>query len=594
MTFRDLYERLTPLFTERYREKPADFLYAASDRPPWGFSLGMSIQHALAVLMMLMYSVIAGHAIGLEGAVLRDFLAIGTLIMGFGTLLNGLTTRVSAGHLLVDFQGPVIMTVFISVAGAAGTGAAAGGALASGIALMVLGRFVPKLRLLFPAEISGLLLILMGMSLIPVGIRQTFGLGAGDGRSLAMTHELAATTTLATIVALSIWTTGRLRVLSLLAGAAVGLAVSILLGDFGASELDRLTGEPLFSLPGEHYRPPLPVFHVATIIPYLLTSLMVAVNALGASVMIDRMDDKHWRRTDLPMIGRLLNGLGLCHLLNGLTATPTVAICSVNLGLAQVTGVTARRVGALTGVLLMILAFLPMITSGISLLPKPVIGAVLFFTAAQMMVSGAEMVLSRRLNERRRATVGLGLAAGAAVFMVPDLTASLPTALKPILGSGMVVGVCSAMLLNLVFRLGGSRRAERELGGSDPGLEAARFLEQLRADWGLRRDVVGRAGQAVGETLELLLEAEAMGGPARLKASFDEDRLSLALEYPGRAVDIEKSQAMDLRGLLDEDDRRIDQAMSALSGLLIHSLADGVNTRNREGGSQMVSLTFDH
>ncbi|MGB4336524.1 MAG: hypothetical protein WBJ41_16945 [Chromatiaceae bacterium] len=116
--------------------------------------------------MLLVYDVIAGQEIGLEGDRLREF-AMGILVMGFGTLLNGLASRFSAGHLLVIYPGPLIMAVFIGVAQAAGPGAAADGALTSGLALLVLGRFLPVLRLLFPAEVSGVLLMLLSMSLIP-------------------------------------------------------------------------------------------------------------------------------------------------------------------------------------------------------------------------------------------------------------------------------------------------------------------------------------------------------------------------------------------------------------------------------------------
>ena len=41
------------------------------------------------------------------------------VITGFGTMLNALMTRVSAGYLLVNFQGPLGMTVFVTVVQAA-------------------------------------------------------------------------------------------------------------------------------------------------------------------------------------------------------------------------------------------------------------------------------------------------------------------------------------------------------------------------------------------------------------------------------------------------------------------------------------------
>jgi xanthine permease XanP len=236
---KDLLGRLLPPFAEGPREKPRDMLYLAADRPPWLISLGVGLQHAMAALMLLVYAVIAGQEIGLEGDRLREFMALGILVMGFGTLLNGLTSRFSAGHLLVVYPGPLIMAVFIGVAQAAGPGAAAGGALTSGLALLVLGRFLPVLRLLFPAEVSGVLLMLLSMSLIPLGINRSFDLGDGPGNPLDLPSILIALSTLGTIVALQVWSVGRARVLALFIGAGVGLLVAILTGQFGAQELSQ-------------------------------------------------------------------------------------------------------------------------------------------------------------------------------------------------------------------------------------------------------------------------------------------------------------------------------------------------------------------
>lgn len=590
---KDLLGSLLPPFAEGPREKPRDMLYLAADRPPWLISLGVGLQHAMAALMLLIYAVITGQEIGLEGNRLREFIALGILVMGFGTLLNGLTSRFSAGHLLVVYPGPLIMAVFISVAEAAGPGAAAGGALTSGLALLVLGRFLPVLRLLFPAEVSGVLLMLLSMSLIPLGIHRSFGL-LGDG-PIHLPSILIALATLGTIVALLVWSVGRARVLALFIGAGVGFLVAILTGQFGAQALSQVAAAPLLAIPGEHYRPPGPSWHVATFLPFLLTSVMVAVDAVGGGIVIDKMNDAKWHRPDLPMISRLLNGLGLCHLLNGLTGTPTVAVSSVNLGMAHATGVAARRAGVAAGLVMMALAFLPAITTFIILLPKPVIGALLLYTAAYMMVSGAELILSRLLNARRRATVGLGLVAGAAVFMVPALIEAVPLALKPILGSGLVVGVSCAILLNLIFRIGIAKEVACQLDGPRPAEQARRLLEDGGADWGARREVILRAILVIDEALAILRQEGVMAGPARLVARFNEDTLVLTLDYPGQAIRLEADQPLDVRALLDsdQDETALDQTMAAISATLIRNLADRVGSRSRPGRGRL-RLELNH
>ena len=185
------------------------------------------------------------------------------------------------------------------------------------------------------------------------------------------------------------------------------------------------------------------------------------------------------------MIGRLLNCIGICTCLSGLTGTLVTGRCtSANIGLAHATGVAARKVEVAAEILLILVAFLPQIATFIIILPAAVVGAIIIYTAAYMMVAGAELVLSRLLNGRRRATVGLSLAAGMAVMLVPELTASAPLQLKPLVGSGFIVGVSLAIALNLVFRIGVSQSSEVLLDGMNAAEQAARFLEDCGAAGG--------------------------------------------------------------------------------------------------------------
>ena len=176
-------------------------LYVAPDRPPWPTTLSTGLQHALVALMFVVYSVIAGEAIGLEAATLRDFVAIGILIMGLGTMLNGLTTRFSAGHLLVNIPDPLTVGLFIAIASGFGPQAAGGGMIVLAVMILLLGRFLPLLRAWFPAEISGIALLLLGVTLVAPGIERAAGLNlsaAAAGTSIDLSAVLIASGTLGT------------------------------------------------------------------------------------------------------------------------------------------------------------------------------------------------------------------------------------------------------------------------------------------------------------------------------------------------------------------------------------------------------------
>jgi xanthine/uracil permease len=585
---------LLPPFVETEREKPRDMLYIAQETPPPFTILMAGFQHTLVALMLVVYLVIVGQEMGLANGQLRGLLSLGIVVMGIGTLLNSLTNRVGAGHVLVHIPSPIAMTVLIPVVATFGMSAAAGGMIVAGFIIFLMGRFVPRLQVLFPPEVTGVLLLLLGVSLLPGGVRRFIG-PEGGAALFDMGSVLIALCTLATTTAISVWSSGRVRVLALIIGVAAGLLTAVLTGHFGTAELTAVAGQPLFAIPLGDYRPPVPTWVPGAIIPLALTLIIGALDDVGGGVMVDRMNNSQWQRPDLPMIGRLLNTEGICNMLSGLTGTLTTGCSSANIGLVHATGVGARRVGTAAGVLLIAVACLPKISLFIILLPRAVIGAILVYTAAYLMVSGAELILSRLLNSRRRATVGLSLAAGMAILTVPELTAIMPLEIRPILGSGLVVGVVSAVILNLIFRIGISRSGEILLDGHRPTLQAARFLEEQGADWGARRDVIGHAGIAVGEALETLHSDGLLQGPARLMAAFDEYKLIVTLDYPGRGILLPAGPPVDLQALLDgeDDSAALDEAMAAVSAGMIRSLADQVECGEQKGRGR-IRLTFNH
>jgi xanthine/uracil permease len=592
MRWRPFLERAFPPFSDRKREKPREMLYIAAERPGWPLAIVGGAQHALIALMLVIYTVIVGKALEIPEAQLRGFVSLEIVVMGLITLLQSMATRLSAGHLVVHIPSTMSMAGFITVASTFGLEAAAGGLLLAGVAVFLLSRFLARLQMFFPPEVSGVLLVLLGLTLVQSGVTRFTGLERGH---IDPTALVIATTTLGSIIAVSVWTPSRLRVFAVAIGAGAGLLVAVSTGQFGAEQLHRVAELPALAFPLGAYRPPTPTLVLAAALPLLLIQIISGVDSIGAGVAIDKINNGKWRRADMTMISRLVSANSLGVILNGLTGTPAIGTSSANIGLAHATGVAARRVGTITGILLVTLAFLPQVAAFVISIPQPVVGAIIVYTAGYMMVSGMELILSRLLNSRRMFMVGVSITAGASIMLVPDLTLELPKDLKPILGSGLMLGAITAIGLTVFFRIGISRRGEVELAGAHSGQEATNFLEDCGASWGARRDVVARAGVAIGEALEALYGAGLVEGPITLRASFDEYKLLLDLDYPGSAISFAADQQIDLEALLEDDDEdaALDAAMSGMSGNLIKHMADRV-TSSETAGRALLRLLFNH
>jgi NCS2 family nucleobase:cation symporter-2 len=206
-----------------------------------------------------------------------------------------------------------------------------------------------------------------------------------------------------------------------------------------------------------------------------------------------------------------------------------------------------------------------------------------------------QMILSRMINNRRMFMVGLSITVGAAIILMPELTSGVPTGLKPILGSGLTMGILTAIVLNLIFRIGIAKTEEIILAGPEESSKGTRFLEDCGVSWGARHDVIARAGESLMEALEALHEAKLMEGSATLKATFDEYKVSLALNYPGRGISFSGERNVDLKQLMASGagDEAIDAAMSDMSAHLIRKLADRVSC-DEAGDRATLHLQFNH
>jgi hypothetical protein len=222
-------------------------------------------------------------------------------------------------------------------------------------------------------------------------------------------------------------------------------------------------------------------------------------------------------------------------------------------------------------------------------------GAIIVYTAGFLLVAGMEMILSRMINSRRMLMIGLSITVGAAILLMPELTSTVPTGLNPILSSGLTMGILTAIILNLIFRIGIAKTGETIISGPQDSAKSTRFLEDCGISWGARHDVIARAGHCIIETLEALHEAKLMEGPATLKATFDEYKIELALDYPGHGISFSEGSKIDLESIMANSDGEdaIDAAMSSMSGRLIRKLADRVSC-DEAGNRATLRLLFDH
>jgi NCS2 family nucleobase:cation symporter-2 len=257
-------------------------------------------------------------------------------------------------------------------------------------------------------------------------------------------------------------------------------------------------------------------------------------------------------------------------------------------GLSSATGVTSRRIAYAIGAVFLALAVLPKAAALFAIMPRPVLGATLWFSACFVLVNGLQIVTSRMLDIRRTFVIGLGFTMGLAVDVYPALFSGMPAGVQPFTGSSLVLGTVTALALNALFRLGvrKTRRLVVDAVSFDP-VAVADFLEAQGAAWGARRDVIDRASFNLSQSIETIVDSCAPQGPLEVEASFDEFRLDLRVSYAGPPLELPE------RRPTNEEIMASDEGQRRLAGFLLRRQADRVQSSHRAGRSTIL-FHFDH
>jgi NCS2 family nucleobase:cation symporter-2 len=234
------------------------------------------------------------------------------------------------------------------------------------------------------------------------------------------------------------------------------------------------------------------------------------------------------------------------------------------------------------------LAFFPKLAAIFTVMPEPVMGAILVYVACYMILAGVQVITSRMLDARKIFVVGISMIFGLSVDMVPGLYASVPAVVGPLFNSSLALATILVVLLNLLFRIGIAKRQTLELTpGVDGSQRIFEFMETQGGLWGARPDVIMRATAALNEFSESAASLDLVKGKAQVEVSFDEFNLDLDIRYDGEAMEFSSRRPTEDALLADE------KAVANLSGFLIRQYADRVSSEVVNGRCR-VQLHFDH
>lgn len=443
--------------------------------PGFGLAIPLGVQHVLAMFVSnltppIIIAGAAGFGFGSpDPSALIYMIQMSMLFAGIATLLQTVGVGPVGARLpLVQGTSFAYIPVMIPIVAGKGVEAMAAlttAALIGGLVHAALSVFVGRVRFALPPLITGLVVLMIGLSLMRIGVQYSAGgvpaIGTpafGAGQSWL----LAAVVVLATLglkfFARGIWSTASV-LLGLLAGYAVALAM-------GRISFEAVGQAPIAMLPSPfHFGFAL---SASAILGFVLTGFVSSIESIGD---VEAICEGTAGRpaSDAELQGAVAaDGVGTA-LAAVFGAMPNTTF-SQNVGLIAITGMMSRHVVTLGAAFLILCGLVPKIGAVVTTIPIEVLGGGVIVMFGMVASAALSMLASVEWNQRNMLVFGVSLSLALGLQLEPDAVAHLPETARVLLTSGVMPAAVLAVVLNLVLP---RETADEDRGDREPTLAAA-------------------------------------------------------------------------------------------------------------------------
>jgi NCS2 family nucleobase:cation symporter-2 len=570
-------------------KKPTNLIYSLDDEPPRLSCVLSALQHILILAGKFSYPLVIAQTLQLDTAATANMIAMSMIAAGVGTFLQSLNRGpMGAGYLDPMGNGAAYIPVSVMAARSGSLSVLLGMTFFAGACEAAFSQFMKRLRVLFPPEVTGVVVTMVGISLIRLALTKAIGMEDYDPGTEASRY-LIVLITMGLLIGLSVWGNNWLRMNAMLFAVVAGCIAAWITDVFGQVEFAKFSTAAWFSMP--RVSVPHLSLDLALAVPFAVAAISTALKTSGELLLCQKINDADWKRVDIKPISKGLLAEATSTIFASLIGTMGQGSSASNVGLTVTAGVTSRRIGFYIGPILIGLAFCPKLATFLAVMPSPVIGSLIIIISCSTIMSGIQIFMTRIMDIRKVYVIGLALFAGLSIDLAPWYFADAPWWFRPLMQSSMSVTTFLAIFLNLLMRIGIASRKTLELNLLADGTKKIfDFMEEQGGHWGARKDVIKRASHAMGEFFEMMGLMDLEQKRLSAEASFDEFNLDIYFRYYGPPVDFERiSQSnFDLEALLTNSTH-----LEELSARIIKGHVDKIQTSQKNGLSE-VHFHFEH
>ncbi|AVM00402.1 xanthine permease [Gordonia iterans] len=521
-------------------------VHPVDEVPPVPKLLTYGFQHVAAFYAgAVIVPIIIGGALGVSGSDMIKLIQADLLTCGIASLLQAVGIRI--GKFRIGVQLPLLQGVafagvapLIAIGSAHGGGSAAlpfifGAVIVSGIVFFLVAPLIAKIVRFFPPVVTGTVLTIIGVTLMPVAANHAIGgqlglpgfdwaygvMGAspgGHGDPSSPTNFYFAVGTIILILVLQRFFTGFLSTIAVLLGLIGGSVVWFLTQDTDFTAVNE-AGWFWFATPF-HFG--MPQVTVSGVILVLLVMMITAVETVGSLYATGDIVGKRITQGD---VAAALRADGVSTTIGGSMGSFPYTCFAENIGLVRVTGVKSRWIVAMAAVFMVLLGLFPKAAAVVALIPEPVLGGAALMLFAAVAVVGIQLLGSVDFNDHRNLIVaGTGIAMGMYVMAFPGVTDAVPSWLEWYFSGGIAAGAFTTILLNLIFfHIGRDHGPAVTTDSAGDLVHLDQINEMSRAEFG---ETFGHVVQQQDWALDVVYGLRPFASPMELGEAFQDSLLT--------------------------------------------------------------------
>ncbi|ACA45398.1 purine permease [Clostridium botulinum] len=426
-------------------ETDIQLMYGVNDKPKILMQILLGLQHIFAAFGgIIVVPIVISAALGFDAKISTALISSAILAAGVATFIQSrgigpIGARVAC-IMGTDFT---FVAPAIAVGGKFGLSGIFGATILGAGIVIILSFFVKPLMKLFPPIVTGTVVSLIGLTLLPVSIDWAAG-GVGSANYGSLKNISIALFIMIVTLLLNHYGKGLVSSASILIGMVVGYIICIPLGMVDFSSVSQASWVSLPKIFGYGI-----TFNLQVLLPFIPAYFVTIIGTVGCLKAITEVSGI--KEDEKPITAGVLSD-GVGSMLAGVFGALPNTSFSQNIGLIPLTKVASRYVTMMAGILLVILGLFPKFAALINIMPQPVLGGVGIVMFGTVAAAGIQTLSSVKLNNRNMLIIATSIGLGLGVTFRPEFIAQLPESLKMIFSSGISTGTIVALLLNVILK----------------------------------------------------------------------------------------------------------------------------------------------